>query len=103
MHNKVADAVSRLSDADNQWTFSMVTEGQYFAHHSGYKEAKIEVDVKPDGCVRFKVIDIGIVRYNNGADFFEFAMPAEHQNEAEEDTFLDEHLISKLNELHGIT
>ena len=103
LHQKVTDAVSRLSDADNNWTFNYAgTEGKYYAMHSGFKEAILRIDVDTDGCVRYNVYDTGIVRFNDDTKHFTFKMQAENMNEAEEDAYLDEHLIAKLNRLHGL-
>lgn len=103
MHQKVADAVSRLSVADNNWTFQFTgTEGKYYCLHSGYKEATLYVDVDVDGCVKFNIYDMGIVRFADGSQHFSFKMPAENLDEAQEDVYLDEHLIRRLNVLHGL-
>ena len=103
MHNKVSDAVSRLSVADNNWDFQYTgTYGKYYCCHSGYKEATLYVDVDVDGCVKFNVYDMGVVRFTDGSNTFSFKMPAENLDETQEDAFLDEHLIRRLNALHGL-
>ena len=103
LHNKVTDAVSRLSSADNNWTFEFTgAEGKYYCIHSGFKEATLYVDVDTDGCVRFNVYDMGIVRFIDGSNHFTFKMDAENLDETQEDAHLDTHLIARLNQLHGL-
>ena len=106
LHAAVNDAVSNLSEAHNGWTFpKLAAEGRWCAVHSGHKEAEVRVEVLGDDSIKFTVYDQGVIRFNDGTTEFSFVMPypiVSGSDETEE-TFLDAHLIAKLDSLHGLT
>ena len=96
-------AVDRLSVADNHWTFQKIA-GHHAWHciNHGHKEAMLVIEYDKYGNLVFKVIDTGLIRFVDGRVSFNFTMPGILEDE-QEDEFLDAHLISPLNYLHGIT
>jgi len=103
LYTIMEDAVNRLSVADNHWSFTKVPERfAFYAFNHGHKEALIQMEVNPAGDIVFKVIDVGIIRFVDGTNMFQFTMDPKDMTEEEEDAYLDLHLIHVLNVKHGI-
>ena len=103
MYMKVDDALSRLSLFDNHWTFDKIPSAgrQYIAKYHDHEEAKLVIDVDKDNLVNIHVYDIGLVRFNDGSRVFVRYMPAT-LTEEEENDWLNENVITTLNDLHGV-
>ena len=103
MYTLLNDAVNQLSVADNDWSFRKLPgSGKYACVHSGHEEAIMQIDIRPDNSVRFKVLDTGIVRFIDNTNVFSFLMNASDLSEDQEQTLLSVQLIDVLNAKHGI-
>jgi len=103
LYNKANAAVDRLSVADNHWTFKKIAGNHAWnCFNHGHKEALLIVEYDRHSTLNFKVIDTGLIRFNNGQTEFRFSMPTE-LDDNQEDSYLDTHLIAPLNTLHGVT